>query len=52
MKVNEKLLDTILEEYADTFETCYNCPIYTECEGTRCRTPQEAADRIKKWIKE
>lgn len=23
-----------------------------ECEGARCRTPQEAADRIKKWIEE
>lgn len=52
MQVNEHRLDTILQDFVETFNDCACCPLTFDCErdnaGIDC---YECAEQLKKWLK-
>lgn len=53
MQVNENRLDTILQDFVETFNDCVCCPLTFDCErdnvGIDC---YECAEQLKEWLKE
>jgi hypothetical protein len=51
MQVNENRLDTILQDFVETFNDCACCPLTFDCErdnaGIDC---YECAELLKKWL--
>ena len=52
MQINENRLDTILQDFVETFNDCACCPLTFDCErdnaGIDC---YECAEQLKKWLK-
>lgn len=52
MQVNENRLDTILQDFVETFNDCACCPLTFDCErdnaGIDC---YECAEQLKEWLK-
>lgn len=52
MQVNENRLNTILQDFVETFNDCACCPLTFDCErdnaGIDC---YECAEQLKKWLK-
>lgn len=54
MQVNENRLDTILQDFVETFDDCACCPMYFKCqddENIRGIDCIECAERLKEWLK-
>lgn len=52
MQINENRLDTILQDFVETFNDCACCPLTFDCErdnaGIDC---YECAEQLKEWLK-
>lgn len=52
MQVNENRLNTILQDFVETFNDCACCPLTFDCgrnnAGIDC---YECAEQLKKWLK-
>lgn len=52
MQVNENRLNTILQDFVETFNDCACCPLTFDCGrdnvGIDC---YECAEQLKKWLK-
>ena len=51
MQVNENRLDTILQDFVETFNDCACCPLTFDCERDAARIDcYECAELLKKWL--
>ena len=50
MQVNENRLDTILQDFVETFNDCACCPLSNECD--RLSISYECADDLLEKLKE
>lgn len=51
MQVNENRLDTILQDFVETFNDCACCPLYFKCHDDEDIQGVECAAQLKKWLK-